>query len=186
MIREGYPFEQNTWSCGVKAVDVARKKQRQAAICEEDGIDPKDVDDVHKPEGQFTEGPDADGNESRHEQIPKSCCTKDIHHLIHITTYAFEERALGMYEGYNVSVKDHTDFAVGKLKAELVDMILSPESKCAQVGCRTKSTEINMRDEVMSHGVQSVCAASTCVKKFVGLNRPSKHELRYEGQISIY
>ncbi|WZZ12169.1 hypothetical protein YC2023_105258 [Brassica napus] len=132
LIKEDFPFEINSWLGGVKA-NEAKKPKYPLEDCLDDppgstfppagsqptiapsGGSTMDVEDcLDGPRGsQPTHAPSGDGDGGG------GGSTMDVESLLRLATDAFEERAVSMFAGYTLSVKDHFDQVTSSLK-ELV------------------------------------------------------------------
>lgn len=108
LIKEDFPFEINSWLGGVKA-NEAKKPKYPLEDCLDDPpgstFPPAGSQPTHAPSG------DGDGGGGG--------STMDVESLLRLATDAFEERAVSMFAGYTLSVKDHFDQVTSSLK-ELV------------------------------------------------------------------
>ncbi|KAF3567421.1 hypothetical protein DY000_02011215 [Brassica cretica] len=137
LIKEDFPFEINSWLGGVKANEAKKPKypleecldgptfppagsQPTIAPSGDGGGSTMDVEDcLDGPRGsQPTHAPSGgDGGGGS---------TMDVESLLRLATDAFEERAVSMFAGYTLSVKDHFDQVTSSLKelvgAELAEL----------------------------------------------------------------
>ncbi|CAN6999154.1 unnamed protein product [Brassica rapa subsp. trilocularis] len=148
LARDDYPFEHNTWACGVKADDVKAKKGHPlpSESSDEQEIEETDRkywqqgggdDVVHSGEGRGQ--PSMRQGEAPIGGRPTSAGVGD---LVRQAAEAFEAQLLPMFEGYMVSMKDH----ISKELSKLMTKVASANSSIAAVETFVKTELATLRN----------------------------------------